>query len=237
MGFFANFGKKLGSGLSSIGKKIGEGAVSLGKKVATGLDYGIQGLKTATDFADKYSFGLTNFIPYYGAVKAGINIADRVRKLVKGEEDFDLNFVAGTALDVVSGLSKYKSGAKEFKAWKDVANIMRSSPSNLAETLAPQAQSLTGRLGLSARVLGEAYKPSPEGMLEKAVKQVGLTPTDPREEGMRTISSVQENVNRVINHPQYDLIRGVVNTGFQNVMNNNLERRDGGIYEGGKLVG
>ena len=234
MGFFNNLGKKLGSGLSGIGKKLGAGIVDIGKKVATGLDYGIQGLKQGTDLADKYSFGLTNFIPYYGAVKAGINIADRVRKLAKGEEDFDLNFLANTAVDVVSGVSKYRSGAKEFKALKDVGNILRSSSSNLAPVLAPQASTLAGRLGLSARILGEAYKPSPEGMLEDAVRKVGLTPNDPRQEGMATI---QEGINRVVNHPQYDLIKTVVNAGINNMSNTNLQRRDGGIYEGSKLVG
>ena len=42
----------------ALGKKIGQGARFLGKKALVGLDYGIQGLKKATDLADKYTLGL-----------------------------------------------------------------------------------------------------------------------------------------------------------------------------------
>tara|TARA_R110002020_G_scaffold434192_1_gene644333 strand:- start:698 stop:1423 length:726 start_codon:yes stop_codon:yes gene_type:complete len=241
MGFFSfigDLGKKLGSGIASLGSKLGSGIVDVGKKVGSitlkGLDYGIQGLKTATDFADKYTLGLTSFIPYYGAVKAGIDIADRVRKLAKGEEQFGLGFLANTALDVVSGVSKYKSGAKELQAWKNVGNIMKNK--NLVGNVV--APSLKQRVGESARILEQAYKPSAAGMLEKAVKEVGLTPQDTRKEGTATIQKVKQALPSITSHPAFSLVNEVAERAYNNLANNNLQvREDGGIYEGNVLVG
>jgi hypothetical protein len=235
MGFFdfvGSIGKKIGSSIVNVGSKIGEGLLDVGKKVGTtalkGLDYGIQGLKIGTDFADKYSLGLTNFIPYYGAVKAGINVADTVRKLVKGEEEMSLGLLANTALDVVSGITKFKSGAKELQAWKSAGNLLRNP--NVAS-------SLSSRVGEGARILGDAYKPGTADYLETAVRSVGLNPIDPRQEGMKTLQSIRGNVDKVVNHPQFDLIRGVIDSGYESMMNNNLQRRDGGLYDGEQLVG
>ena len=84
MGFFSS----IGSAFKSIGKKIGQGARYIGQKSLKGLDYGIQGLKIGTDFADKYTLGLDHFIPYYSAIKAGIDISDHLRKMAKGEEAY-----------------------------------------------------------------------------------------------------------------------------------------------------
>ena len=87
MGFFSS----IGSAFKSIGKKIGQGARYIGKKSLQGLDYGIQGLKIGTDFADKYTLGLDHFIPYYSAIKAGIDVSDHLRKMAKGEEKLSLS--------------------------------------------------------------------------------------------------------------------------------------------------
>ena len=121
MGFFDSFTKPF----KAIGKKISQGASFLGKKALTGLDYTIQGAKIATDALDKYSGGLSGFIPYYGAVKAGIDISDHLRKIAKGEEN--LNWTTGTdmALSGVLGAFSAGSGAKELKGLRDGLNIFK----------------------------------------------------------------------------------------------------------------
>ena len=94
---------------------IGKGFKWIGQKVATGLDYTIQGLKIASDFADKYTLGLTHFIPYYSAIKAGIDIADHVRKMAKGEEKFGFGTALDMGTDELFGAMRLGSGASELK--------------------------------------------------------------------------------------------------------------------------
>lgn len=114
MGFFSS----IGSAFKSIGKKIGQGARYIGKKSLQGLDYGIQGLKIGTDFADKYTLGLDHFIPYYSAIKAGIDVSDHLRKMAKGEEKLSLSTGADIALDVISGAMSYAGGKQELEGLK-----------------------------------------------------------------------------------------------------------------------
>ena len=80
MGFFSS----IGNAFKSIGEKTLHGAGYL-------LDKGIQGAKIATDYADKYTLGLDHFIPYYSAIKAGIDVSDDIRKIIKGEEKFNVS--------------------------------------------------------------------------------------------------------------------------------------------------
>lgn len=121
MGFFDSFTKPF----KSLGKKIVKGASFLGKKALQGLDYTIQGAKIATDALDKYTLGLSGFIPYYGAVKAGIDISDHLRKMAKGEEK--LNWETGTdmALSGVLGAFSAGSGAKELKGLKEGMGLFK----------------------------------------------------------------------------------------------------------------
>ena len=114
MGFFSS----IGSAFKSIGKKIGQGARFIGQKSLQGLDYGIQGLKTATDFADKYTLGLDHFIPYYSALKAGIDISDHLRKMAKGEEKLSFKTALDMGLDVGTGLMSAYGGKAELEGLK-----------------------------------------------------------------------------------------------------------------------
>jgi hypothetical protein len=99
----------------SIGKKISQGARFIGKKALVGLDYGIQGLKKATDLADKYTLGLDHFIPYYSAIKAGIDVSDDIRKIIKGEEKFNVSSLVNMGLDVASGAMSLHGGKAELE--------------------------------------------------------------------------------------------------------------------------
>jgi len=202
MGFFdaiASLGKKAVSGVASLGSKIGEGIATVGKKVGTGiltgLDYGIQGAKIATDFADKYTGGLTHFIPYYGAVKAGVDIADRFRKLAKGEEDFNWGFVGDTAMDVISGVGAYKSGAGELKAWRGVKDIWKS-PAMGEEAVgllsgARKYGTMGDKMSQSAKLLKEAYIPNPMKIYQKASRVGG--------DVMKGLGQVEQGAVRVGN--------------------------------------
>lgn len=111
----------IGKGFKWIAQKTGDALISVGKKVgsavATGLDYGIQGLKIASDFADKYTLGLTHLIPYYSAIKSGIDIADHVRKMVKGEEKLNWSNALDMGTDALFGAISLGSGASELKGW------------------------------------------------------------------------------------------------------------------------
>jgi hypothetical protein len=132
MGFFSS----IGNTFRSIGNKIGKGARYLGHKSLQGLDYTIQGAKFITDKADQYTFGLDHFIPYYSAIKAGIDISDHLRKMAKGEEK--LNFTSGVdmALDVISGgLSAYggKAELEGLKGGFKMFQTARRTGSSLAE--------------------------------------------------------------------------------------------------------
>lgn len=123
MGFFSS----IGSAFKSIGKKIGQGARYIGQKSLQGLDYGIQGLKTATDFADKYTLGLDHFIPYYSALKAGIDISDHLRKMAKGEEKLSFKSALDMGLDVGTGLMSAYGGKAELEGLKGGFKMFKSA--------------------------------------------------------------------------------------------------------------
>ena len=123
MGFFSS----IGSAFKSIGKKIGQGARFIGQKSLQGLDYGIQGLKTATDFADKYTLGLDHFIPYYSALKAGIDISDHLRKMAKGEEKLSFKTALDMGLDVGTGLMSAYGGKAELEGLKGGLKMFKSA--------------------------------------------------------------------------------------------------------------
>jgi hypothetical protein len=111
MGFFNQFTHAF----KSLGKKIVSGAKYIGKKSLVGLDKTIQGLKYGTDLADKYTFGLDHFIPYYSAIKAGIDVSDHIRKMAKGEEKFNLATGLDIGLDLVSGAMSAVGGKAELE--------------------------------------------------------------------------------------------------------------------------
>ena len=123
MGFFDSIGKSF----KSIGQKIGKGAQFIGKKALVGLDYTIQGAKIATDFADKYTLGLDHFIPYYSAIKAGIDISDHVRKMIKGEEKFNLSTGLEMGTDLIFGAMGAGSAKGELEGIKDSYKIFNEA--------------------------------------------------------------------------------------------------------------
>lgn len=116
MGFFSS----IGNAFKSIGEKTLKGAGYL-------LDKGIQGAKIATDFADKYTLGLDHFIPYYSAIKAGIDISDHVRKMVKGEESLNWSNVIDMGQDVVFGAMSAYGGKAELEGLKGGYNMFRGA--------------------------------------------------------------------------------------------------------------
>ena len=111
MGFFSS----IGSAFRSIGHKVAKGAEYIGKKSLVGLDKTIQALKYGTDMADKYTFGLDHFIPYYSAIKAGIDVSDHIRKMAKGEEKFNLATGLDIGLDLASGAMSAVGGKAELE--------------------------------------------------------------------------------------------------------------------------
>ena len=102
----------------SLGKKISQGARYIGQKALVGLDYGIQGLKKATDLADKYTLGLDHFIPYYSAIKAGIDVSDDIRK-------FNVSSLVNMGLDVASGAMSLHGGKAELEGLKGGYNMFK----------------------------------------------------------------------------------------------------------------
>lgn len=134
MGFFSS----IGSVFNSIGNKIGQGARYIGQKSLQGLDYGIQGLKKSTDFVDKYTFGLDHFIPYYSAIKAGIDVSDHLRKMAKGEENLSWSSALDIGLDVGTGLLSAHGGKQELEGLKGGFNMFkgaRATGSSLKEAV------------------------------------------------------------------------------------------------------
>ena len=139
--FFKSLGQKIVSGVSYVGKKLGD-AVSVG----------VKSLKFITDKADQYTFGLTSFIPYYGLVKAGIDIADDVVKLARGEEKFDLSTLGRMAGNVALGaISKY-TGAYEVRALKGAARTFKSAKA--------AGMGVKESTSLGARTLARSYIPT-----------------------------------------------------------------------------
>lgn len=139
--FFKSLGQKIVSGVSYVGKKLGD-AVSVG----------VKGLKYVTDKADQYTFGLTSFIPYYGLVKAGIDVADDVVKLARGEEKLDWSTIGRMGLNVGLGLLSKYTGAYEVRALKGAARTFKSAKA--------AGMGLKESTSLGARALGRAYVPT-----------------------------------------------------------------------------
>ena len=139
--FFKSLGQKIVSGVSYVGKKLGD-AVSVG----------VKGLKYVTDKADQYTFGLTSFIPYYGLVKAGIDVADDVVKLARGEEKFDLSTLGRMGLNVGLGLLSKYTGAYEVRALKGAARTFKSAKA--------AGMGLKESTSLGARTLARSYVPT-----------------------------------------------------------------------------
>ena len=141
MGIFDSIGKSF----KSLGQKIGKGAQFLGKKTLVGLDYTIQGAKIATDFADKYTLGLDHFIPYYSAIKAGIDISDHVRKMIKGEEKFNLSTGLEMGTDLIFGAMGAGSAKGELEGIKDSYKIFNEARGS-GRSLLQSSKGAGGRL-------------------------------------------------------------------------------------------
>jgi len=141
-----------GSFFKSLGQKIGSGISYIGKKVGNAVSVGVKGLKYITDKADQYSFGLTSFIPYYGLVKAGIDVADDVRKIAKGEKELNWRSVAGIGWNVGLGLISKFSAPYEIRALKGASRTFKSARE--------AGMGIKEATGLGARTLGRAYVPS-----------------------------------------------------------------------------
>jgi hypothetical protein len=141
-----------GSFFKSLGQKIVSGAKYIGQQAGEAIGVGIKGLKYITDKADQYSFGLTSFIPYYGAVKAGIDIADDVYKLASGEEKFNWKTAGRMGFNLGMGLLSKYTGAYEVRAIKGAARTFKSART--------AGMSLKQASGLGARTFGRAYIPT-----------------------------------------------------------------------------
>lgn len=172
MGFFGS----IGSAFKSIGKKIGQGVNYIGKKTLKGLDYGIQGLKIASDFADKYTLGLDHFIPYYSAIKAGIDISDHLRKMAKGEEK--LNWATGVdiGLDALSGAMSYAGGKQELEGLKGGYSMFKG------------ARATGSSLGEASKIAGGRILRG-YGIHKEQLKQMG-------QEGLRGAMNVAKSVRK-----------------------------------------
>ena len=172
MGFFSS----IGDTFKSIGQKISSGVRYIGKKSLQGLDYGIQGLKIASDFADKYTLGLDHFIPYYSALKAGIDISDHIRKMAKGEEKLNWTNALSMGLDVGSGLMSAYGGKAELEGIKGGMKMFktaRATGSGLKEAV---------KIG-GGRVL-RGY-----GLHKEQIKQMG-------QEGLRGVVNISKGVRK-----------------------------------------
>ena len=123
MGFFSSIGKAF----KSIGQKVAQGATFIGQKSLQGLDLGIQGLKIGSDFADKYTFGFDHLIPYYAALKAGIDISDHIRKMAKGEEKLNWSNAEEMGKDLGFGLMSFAGGGAEIQAYKGAFKMFNSA--------------------------------------------------------------------------------------------------------------
>ena len=142
----------IGSFFKSLGQKIVSGVSYVGKKVGDAVSVGVKGLKFITDKADQYTFGLTSFIPYYGLVKAGIDVADDIVKLARGEEKLDWSTVGRMGLNVGLGLLSKYTGAYEVRALKGAARTFKSART--------AGMGLKESSSLGARTLARSYVPT-----------------------------------------------------------------------------
>lgn len=250
MGFFGS----IGSAFKSIGKKISHGARFIGQKTLQGIDYGIQGAKIATDFADKYTLGLDHFIPYYSAIKAGIDISDHLRKMAKGQEKLSWSSAVDMGIDVASGaLSAYggkaeleglKGGYKMFKGARATGSSIREATKigggRILRGYGIHKEQLKqmGREGITG--IGNLAKAVRKGN-PRAIAQVGVgvgatagaveINNKVNEEQRRSITNPPPRISQ----PQPPKINNAPPVAPKPLPP--LEYRDDGIYRGGNLVG
>jgi hypothetical protein len=259
MGFFSS----IGSAFKSIGKKIGQGARYIGQKALKGLDYGIQGLKIATDFADKYTLGLDHFIPYYSFFKSGIDISDHIRKMIKGEEKFGASTALDMGLDVLSGALSLHGGKAELEGLKGGYSMFkgaRATGSGIKEALKIGGGRVIRGYGLHPQQLKQMGQEGVRGAVNiaKAVRKgdpvaiakvagataggVGLADLKKKaneEEAQRR--TLTEPTPRVL-QPKQEPIKQAPSIVpqikiTQPTRPTNLVYKDTGIYQNGKLVG
>lgn len=165
MGFFSS----IGNAFKSIGEKTLKGAGYL-------LDKGIQGAKIATDYADKYTLGLDHFIPYYSAIKAGIDIGDHIRKMAKGEEKLNWTNAVDMGLDAVSGAMSAYGGKAELEGLQGGYKMFkgaRATGSSLGEASKIAGGRIIRGYGLHKEQLKEAGREGLKGAgnLAKALRK------------------------------------------------------------------
>ena len=252
MGIFDSIGKSF----KSIGKKIGQGAQFLGKKTLVGLDYTIQGAKIATDFADKYTLGLDHFIPYYSAIKAGIDISDHVRKMIKGEEKFNLSTGLDIGTDLIFGAMGAGSAKGELEGLKDgykIFNEARGGGQSLLKAGRASGSRVLKGYGIHKDDFKEMATASKNtlnmarrGNLQAIVKTgayttaggvvgAGVMVEPPKEQAPAQAQQkkIQPQQPRVLQPKPKPIIHAPPLTKEPI----NLEFRDNGIYQYGKLVG
>jgi len=255
MGFFNHL-------FSSIGKKIKEGARFIGQKVATGLDYGIQGLKIATDFADKYTLGLDHFIPYYSFFKSGIDVSDHIRKMIKGEEKFGASTALDMGLDVLSGALSLHGGKAELEGLKGGFKMFRgarATGSGVKEALKIGAGRAIRGYGLHPQQLKQMGQEGVRGAVNiaKAVRKgdpiaiakvAGATAGTVGLVDLKKKANEEENQRRNIPQPKPRVLQtkqepikqapSIVPKPIQQpTQPKNLVYKDTGIYQNGRLVG
>jgi hypothetical protein len=252
MGIFDSIGKSF----KSLGQKIGAGAQFLGKKTLVGLDYTIQGAKIATDFADKYTLGLDHFLPYYSALKAGIDISDHVRKMIKGEEKFNLSTGLDIGTDLIFGGMGLGSAKGELEGIKDsykIFNEARGSGRSLLQSSKGAGSRLLKGYGLhksdfkemataSKNTLNMARRGNLQaiaktGIVASGVGVVGASqvvePPKQQAPAQAQQKKIQPQQPRILQAK----IKPIIHSPPLTKEPINLEFRDNGIYQYGKLVG
>ena len=252
MGIFDSIGKSF----KSLGQKIGKGAEFLGKKTLVGLDYTIQGAKIATDFADKYTLGLDHFIPYYSAIKAGIDISDHVRKMIKGEEKFNLSTGLEMGTDLIFGAMGAGSAKGELEGIKDsykIFNEARGSGRSLLQSSKGAGSRLLKGYGLHKDDFKEMATASKNtlnmarrGNLKAIAKTgavasgVGVVGASSVVEPPKQQAPAQAQQKKIQPQPPRILqpkIKPIIHAPPLTKEPERLEFRDNGIYQDGILVG
>lgn len=243
----------------ALGKKISQGARFIGSKALVGLDYGIQGLKKATDLADKYTLGLDHFIPYYSAIKAGIDVSDDIRKIIKGEEKFNVSTLVNMGLDVASGAMSLHGGKAELEGLKGGYNMFkraRMTGSSLGEAsriaggrilrgygLHKEQLRQMGQEGISGAVnIAKAVRKGDPVAIAKTTAGVGAGVGAIEVKKQMDREKAQEQMNNNVNTPPPRVL-----TNRQNKVPitppiprpppPQIVQRNGGLYIGNKLVG
>ena len=251
MGFFDSIGKSF----KSIGQKIGKGAQFIGKKALVGLDYTIQGAKIATDFADKYTLGLDHFIPYYSAIKAGIDISDHVRKMIKGEEKFNLSTGLEMGTDLIFGAMGASSAKGELEGIKDsykIFNEARGSGRSLLQSSKGAGSRLLKGYGIhkddfkematgAKNTLNMARRGNLQAIAKTGVvaSGVGVVGASQVVEEPKQQAQAQKPIPRVLQKPIKPISqsRSIVPQPALTKTPQNLVYKNTGIYQNGVLVG